>query len=175
MDSIKVWEWGGGFKWMKSVSGDHLDMMSQWHGYTGGWGWRFYCGFRRVLGANEGYKGCRVLLFGTIVRTLAAVELFEGSALVPLVWALSSPTCQLPLNLSLCSSPKLQVKALEYWSRDHGCFPDKFSVLLSTLDLYLRACYGSGDWLCEAVEWERQPALLSLVVLFFLFFLGLVW
>lgn len=77
--------------------------MSQWHGYTGGWGWRFYCGFRRVLEANEGYKGCRVLLFGTIVRTLAAFELFEGSALIPLVWALSSPTCQLPLNLSLCS------------------------------------------------------------------------
>lgn len=42
---------------MKSVSGDHLAMTLQWHGYTGGLGWRFYYGFRRVLEANEGYKG----------------------------------------------------------------------------------------------------------------------
>lgn len=43
-----------------------------------------------------------MLLFGTFIRTLVAVKLFEGSALVSLVWALTSPTCQLSLRLSLC-------------------------------------------------------------------------
>lgn len=73
----------------------------------------------RVLEASEGSKG------GTFIWTLAAVELFEGSALVPLVWAFFQP--HLPaapapapapvlfaVPVPLLESPKLQVKALEY-------------------------------------------------------------
>lgn len=79
-------------------------------------------------------EGCRVLLFRTFIRTLAAVELFEGSVWFPLFGPYPAPPARCPcacrcalLFLCCCWSPRSF--KLKPWDTD----PETMGAFLTSL------------------------------------------